>query len=145
VNTSSKVRSIASLVLCIAFFLPISQCSPKMAITQAHPAPVQISAYSVYEWPSVASTIAVALFFWPISVQGFSIIRPRRLQGKKMVIAEVFLCLLTASGITWLIWWGDSIRFGAFVAYGAIVVYSISLIDEIIGLRKKKGSAFQKR
>jgi hypothetical protein len=116
-----------------------------VAITQAHPAPVQISAYSAYEWPSAASTIAVALFFWPISVQAFSIIRPRRLQGKKMVNAEIFLCLLTASGITWLIWWGDSIRFGAFVAYGAIVVYSISLISEIIGLRKKIGPAFQER
>jgi len=126
------VKRIASMVLCIAFFLPLSQCTPKEGIMETHSVPVTITAYSAYEWPSVASTIAATLFFWPILVQVLAFIRPPRLKSHRWAIAEISLCSLTGLGISWLLFWGDTLRFGVFVAYGAIIAYAGSSICDLL-------------
>lgn len=123
------IKRIAALVLVASFFLPLSQCSLPApdAETGTKTAPgisVDISGFSAYEWPSVGSTIAAVLFGWAALIQLLSLRRPGLKSNRIVFALEVTLCLLTIAGISWVVYsWGQSIRYGALLAYAAVLAY----------------------
>lgn len=122
------VKRIAALALCISFFLPLSQCSRMEGNLSPSAVPIVIAAFSAYDWPSIGSSIAVVCFFWPAFVQLLSLFKEDALGGRWGWTVELVMCVLTAAGITWLILWGETVRFGALIAYAAVAAYAAALL-----------------
>ena len=126
------LKRISSLVLAMSFFLPLTQCSQKLGDTSP---PAAISASNAYEWPSLFSIAALLLFFWPMAIQLWGVMKGRRPWGRKAHWAEVGLSALSLAGISWLVLpWslglGASIRYGAYLAYGSVLAYgAISFVE----------------
>lgn len=127
-------KRIAALVLLASFFLPLSQCSLPAtdAETGTKNVPgfvIDMSGFSAYEWPSVGSTIAAALFGWAALIQLLSLRNPGFETSRAMLGLELTLSVLTIAGISWLIYsWGQTIRYGALVAYAAVLAYLFAAI-----------------
>jgi len=128
------IKRISSVILMLAFFLPLSQCSKLEGQSpNIHSIPVDIVAYSSYDWPSIGSSVAVAVFFWPVFLQIIVTMRPKRERNNVFpMVIEVFMCLLTATGISWLTFMGNSIRYGAWIAYSANGIYGGTLLVELV-------------
>jgi hypothetical protein len=129
------LKRMASVVLGAAFFLPLSKCSRVVVEPggELHAIPVDTVAYSAYDWPSIGSTVALILFFWPLAVQCLAWKRaPLVKRAIWAVIVEFCVCLLTLAGISWLTFvLAQGIRYGALVAYAAIATYAGALIAEL--------------
>ena len=66
------------------------------------------------------------LFFWPIVAV---IIDLRKHQPSiANLLVELSMYIATLSGITWLLLWGQSIRYGAVIAYLSIIGYGYALV-----------------
>jgi hypothetical protein len=123
----SMIRRGASLLLGISFFLPLTRCSGVGGT------PVDIAGYSAYSWPSIGAMIACVVFFWPIAIHGFLLRYPDRFSAPRLRFAELVLCIFSAAGISWLVFWGHSVRYGAFVSYAAVAVYASSVLRDVVG------------
>jgi hypothetical protein len=77
--------------------------------------------------------IACVVFFWPIAIHGFLAEHPGRVSPSRLRFTELVLCIFSAAGISWLVFWGQSVRYGAFVSYAAVVVYASSLLRDAVG------------
>ena len=115
-NRLMAAKRIAAITLALSFFLPLSSCTN-----------TDMSAYSAYEWPSIGSSIAVMLFFWPLVAVLVNLRNPQPTNAIRLLV-EVNLCIATLSGITWLLFWGQSIRYGAVIAYLSIIGYGYALV-----------------
>jgi hypothetical protein len=128
------VKRIAALLLVGSFFLPLSQCSLPAtdAETGTKTAPglvIDISAFSAYKWPSVESTLVALLFGWAALIQLLSPGSPGFDASRGIFAVEVTLSLLTIGGVSWLVYsWGQTIRYGAVVAYAATIAYLFAAI-----------------
>lgn len=123
-----------ALLLAVSFFLPLTQCSQKMGGASS---PEVITASSAYEWPGLLSTIALLLFFWPLAIQFWMVIKRLRLPSRKVSWMEVGLSTLSLTGISWLVlsWHlslGASVRYGAYLAWGGALVYGAISFTEAI-------------
>jgi hypothetical protein len=123
------IKRIAAFILAASFFLPLSQCTlpatdAETGTTTFPGVVVDISGFSAYEWPSVGSSIAAVLFGWAALIQLLSL-RSSGLYASRSVLAlEITLSVLTIAGVSWLIYsWGQTIRYGALIAYAAVLTY----------------------
>ena len=122
------IKRIAALVLLVSFFLPLYQCTFQGESAGDPLLSYDISAFSAYSWPSVEITLAAFLFGWAAVLQMISFRRPTFEASRRTFALEVVLSLLAILGISWLIHWTQTIRYGAFVAYAAILAYLIAAI-----------------
>ena len=122
-NRTLPVMRVAAVILALSFFLPLSSCSNS-----------DMSAYSAYDWPSIGSTIAAILFFWPLVAM--IVISRNASFSRSKILTELVLCIATLGGITWIVFWGQSIRYGAVVSYLAIVSYTGALIVRYVHSRR---------
>ncbi|GGC60254.1 hypothetical protein [Undibacterium terreum] len=142
------IKRVAALILMLSFFLPLSQCSSKYAEqrpgtesaagTSAQTNNVtttDISAYSVYPWPSVASIAVLLLFAWPAVLQLGLWLKPSA-GTRSWMLLELPLIALTLSFIAFLCGWGQGLRYGAFIASGAAVAYGTATFITLTGLMK---------
>ena len=122
----SGLKRGSAILLLICFFMPLSQCTQKVA-PEGAPAVTKadtvISAYSAYAWPSIGSSVALLLFSWPAIGQVIALRRQAFSSPRIVAALELVLSILTACGISLLVMWGDRIQYGAFVAYGATITY----------------------
>jgi hypothetical protein len=131
------LKRIAALSLAVSFFLPLTQCSQKLGTTSP---PVTVSASNAYEWPSILAIALLLLFFWPLVLQLWRIIKKRPAISSKASCVEFGLSVLSLAGTSWLVlsWvltFGASIRYGAFVAAGSVLVYGVVSLLEAIRMR----------
>jgi hypothetical protein len=128
------VKRVAALILISSFFLPLSQCSLSTTDTETGTKTlpgmvIDMSAFSAYKWPSVESTLVAVLFGWAALIQLLSLRRPGLNASRWIFAVEVALSLLTVGGVTWLVYsWGQTVRYGAFVAYAATIAYLCAAI-----------------
>jgi hypothetical protein len=127
------IKRLAAIVLVVSFFLPLARCSlPTTDARTEKLAPdiaVDISAYSAYEWPSAGSTIYSVLFGWAALIQILALRNPGLETRREVLALEITLSVLTIAGISWAIYtWGQSIRYGALMAYAAVIVYAAAAI-----------------
>jgi hypothetical protein len=92
-NIILLIKRLAALLLAVCFFLPLSQCEPKLdapsQAVQSHAAPQtpHVSyAYEAYVWPSMGSVITFALFFWPATLQA-ALLRKKDLRRPRLLAA----------------------------------------------------------
>jgi len=111
------IKRIAAVGLAAGFFLPLTSCS-------GH----DYSAASAYEWPSFGSGAAIVLFFWPSACEiALSFVMRSRAELRNPW-PRVVLIAGTLFGITWLVYWGGHVRYGAIVAYVACAAYAGGLV-----------------
>jgi hypothetical protein len=127
-------KRVAALLLLASFFLPLSQCSLPATDaetgTKAVPGiAADVSGFSAYEWPSIGSTVAAALFGWAALIQLLSLRSPGLESNRAVFALELTLCVLTVAGISWVVYsWGQNIRYGAVLAYAAVLAYLAATI-----------------
>lgn len=133
-------KRISSILLMAAFFLPLSQCTVLEGHSpNSHSVPYDVAAFSSYDWPSIGSLVALTLFFWPAFLQLISVIRPQRRNDSVWpIVMEACMCLLTGAGISWLTFMGNAVRYGAWVAYTATMIYFSALAVELMLWRRLK-------
>lgn len=128
------VKRVAALILIGSFFLPLSQCSlpttdAEMGTKTLPGLVIDMSAFSAYKWPSVESTLVAVLFGWAALIQLLSLRSPGFDASRGIFAVEVALSLLTLGGVSWLVYsWGQTIRYGALVAYAATIAYLFAAI-----------------
>ncbi len=110
------VKRIAAVGLATGFFLPLTSCSGR-----------DYSAATAYDWPSFGYCAAILLFFWPSAFEIALSFLTRSDSGLRNPWPRVALIAGTFFGITWLVYWGSHMRYGALVAYGACASYAAGL------------------
>ncbi|WP_284358211.1 hypothetical protein [Dyella nitratireducens] len=128
------LKRVSALLLAVSFFLPLTQCSQKLGDTSP---PVTVSASNAYEWPSLLSAVVLLLFFWPLVLQLWSAIKRIRITSRKASWIEFGLSILSLAGIAgialpWMLTFGASIRYGAFVASGSVLAYGTASLVEAV-------------
>ena len=118
-------KRIAAAGLAISFFLPLTSCSGR-----------DYSASSAYEWPSVGACVGLFLFFWPIGFEVATGLCARPRPALWIPRLQIFLVACTVLGISWLLYWGQQVRYGAFVAYMSSVSYGVVLWALVIRSRR---------
>ncbi|WP_394778489.1 hypothetical protein [Undibacterium sp.] len=147
-------KRVAALVLLLSFFLPLSQCSSRIADQEiaAQPAsqavqeaaqtatqaavsapaepPTDIAAYSAYPWPSAASIVVLLLFAWPAALQLYALLKPDAFaaNGYKWALLELPLIAVTLCCILLLSSLGQQLRYGAVVASAAAYCYLLAVL-----------------
>ncbi len=122
------IRRAAATTLVISFFLPLAQC-PRVertgTLTPNHE-PIDISAFSAYQWPSAGGAVALLLFLWPVM---FELGKALQRRHTRLVLASCLgLCVASVAWVTWIVAWGRTIRWGAFVAYASIIGYGLAVV-----------------
>ena len=138
--SASFIKRIAAIALVVGFFLPLTRCSTFEIDHQTgrlvQGIAADVSAFNAYEWPSVGSTISLALFGWAALIQ-LLVLRRSSIESNSGVFAvEVILFMMTVAGISWIVYWGQGIRYGALICYAAIGAY---LGAAIAGRRRVRG------
>ena len=110
------VKRFAAIGLAVGFFLPLSSCS-------GH----DYSAATAYDWPSFGCCVAILLFFWPLTLEIALSLATRPDSGLRNPWFRVAPIAGTIFGVTWLVYWGGHIRYGAIVAYVACASYAAAL------------------
>jgi hypothetical protein len=110
------IKRAAAVGLAMAFFLPLTSCSG-----------MDYSASSAYEWPSIGACAGFFLFFWPIGFEVAIGFRAQPHPALRSPRLRIVLVACTALGISWLVYWGQQVRYGAFVAYLSSVSYGAVL------------------
>jgi len=126
------VKRIAAAVLCVCFFLPIASCNPKAALPgEVQAGPINIAAYSSYEWPSIGSALLTVAFFGPAALQLIILRNSAGSKTKRFAIVEIISSGFCLISVTWLLLWGGSVRYGAFIAYSMAGAYFYVAINEL--------------
>lgn len=124
----------------VAFFLPLSQCTAKQTnpVTKAIEQKVtDLYVYSGNDKVSVETLTAYAAFLWPVMLTVASLVWPRLNQSLAVGIFELLLC--AGSGFElYAITYLGTLRYGAYIAGGAIGLYFIaSSVDLFARMRKR--------
>lgn len=143
-SATAAIKRFAAIMLLAAFFLPLSQCSaPKQNVeTKVFEQEVRVTyAYTAHEWPSVEALATYAAFLWPLMFGIASLVWPNLNQKWTVGGLELLLCL--GSGfMLYALTFFDSLRYGGYIAWGAIGMYfittSVALIARIRKTRCKK-------
>ncbi len=122
------IKRIASVILIVAFFMPLSQCSVSTPPTNdPQESKMEITyAYSAYQWPSAWSIVALLAFFWPFLFSFYW-------HGKsKMIIniIELLLCVGTGFMLFTLTYMGGLLM-GAYIAIASLTVYSLATANQM--------------
>ena len=133
-NIISAIKWIATFLLSMAFFLPLSQCSHKEATPDKKPnveakADVQkmdiTYTYSAYKWPEVGAAVTFLAFFWPLIIGVIKLVWPNL--DKKLTVDMVEILFCAGSGyMVYCLTIFDSLLYGGYIAWGAIGIYFIS-------------------
>jgi hypothetical protein len=126
-------KRMAAILLLLAFFLPLSQCTVEQQTPDGkavEPTTVVTSAYSSHEWPSADALATYGSFLWPLMLAVASLIWPALSKRAAIGVLELLLCAGSAYVLLTLIYFGD-IRYGAYVAAGAIGTYFIATSVEL--------------
>ncbi|RUL75933.1 hypothetical protein [Dyella choica] len=133
-NMTLLIKRISAWVLAASFFLPLTQCSQKQGDSSP---PATLSASNAFDWPGLFSTVALLLFFWPLAIELWRMMKGLHPPSRKASWTEVGLSVLSFAGISWLVltWhlnFGASIRYGAYLAYGSAFAYGVTSLVEAI-------------
>ena len=109
----------------IDFNAPV-ETSSATAAGEADAPNSDIAAFSAFSVLSLGGITFASLFFWPLAAELGQLFR--RTRHRLVPFRALALCVLSVVGITWLVLWGQTIRYGAFVAYGSIAAYAIALV-----------------
>lgn len=132
-------KRISALVLLLAFFMPLSQCSGPQKENSSEPPEISIKyAYSHDSIISISMLASVAAFFWPsliillvafIKALNFSLI---------LKLTEIVFCCGTAYMLVALNIFGSPL-YGSYVAMLSIAIYGlITLYESFLLIRTKK-------
>jgi hypothetical protein len=83
------------------------------------------------------ATVAAILFFWPIAFEALSSLPARLRSGIFNPWPRLVLVGCTVFGVTWLVTWGQQVRYGASIAYLSGASYAWALWALI--KRKREG------
>ncbi|MFL6658876.1 MAG: hypothetical protein ACJ8GW_12440 [Massilia sp.] len=144
-NTDALQR-LASLILCVCFFLPMSSCTKKEVLLDAAPSAAKITNVDVVDiipaaWlerPSFGNALSLLIFFWPAAVQLLRIGRRSNMRAPRWLALQLLLALGTIAGVTQMAMTGDRIRYGALMAYAAISIYLAATLIEWQALRRRR-------
>ena len=126
----STLRTFGTVMLAVAFFLPVSSCTPigveKSLATQEIEKKEQRRyryAFQQLEINKPMSWPLLVAFFWPMAALAYRNKRPRHI-GLGLTISELLLCLMSGWAIFTLTFL-YRLEYGAYVAYGAVGIYFI--------------------
>jgi hypothetical protein len=145
----TNIKRIAAILLMVCFVLPLSRCekSGKFEATEtknatAASAASQPASDKTYEDKyayrnlstdaALESALTIATFFWPLVI--FILVRGKTL-GFRMTMTVDVLELLLCAGSAYVVYGlvlFDELRYGGFLAFLALGVYSIAALGEIL-------------
>jgi len=127
------VKRIAAIVLLVAFFFPLSQCSVMEEKTPGEasvPKVVVRYAYATYDEEFPTPVLAYAGFLWPLGFAIAGLLRPPLLRRRGVALIEMVLCVGSGYVLYLLASWGET-RYGAYVAATAIGLYFVSASADV--------------
>jgi membrane protein implicated in regulation of membrane protease activity len=68
------------------------------------------------------------MFSWAAIIQLVSLRMPNFQFGRSAFALEIALAALTLLGVSWVIYWGHTIRYGAVVTYVGVFVYLLAAV-----------------
>lgn len=127
------VKRIAAIVLLLAFFLPLSQCSvmEKQSPGKASVPSVEVTyAYATYDEEFPTPVLAYVGFLWPLGFSIAGLLRPPLMRRRGAALSEMVLCVGSGYVLYVLASWGET-RYGAYVAATAIGLYFVSASADV--------------
>jgi hypothetical protein len=134
------VKRLAAVVLLIALFLPLSQCSKHEWDPQTKASKITVTvkyAYAVSE-PVVDAAAAYGAFLWPALFACAFLLWPSLNHMWTVAMLEVVLCLASAYELVHLVYYHDLLLYGTYVTAGAIGAYLIAVLLQIAFRIRKK-------
>lgn len=137
-NTTIKLKRISAIVLLLAFFMPLSQCSSIQTEGSAEPPKTTIFyAYSHDNKISTIMLLSVIAFLWPsLSIL---LVAYRKTLNSSLIfkLSELLFCIGTAYILVGLTLFGD-LLYGSYVAGLSILTYAlITLYESFLIIRDK--------
>jgi hypothetical protein len=127
------VKRIAAMVLLVAFFLPLAQCTVMTTKPGKVSEPVVdvTYAYATYDEEFPTPVLAYVGFLWPLAFAIAGLLRPKLLRHRGVALIEMTLCVGSAYVLYMLVTLGGDIRYGAYVAATAIGLYFVSASADV--------------
>lgn len=138
-TTLFNIKRLSAVVLMLAFFMPLSQCSAPQKENSKEPPEIIVKyAYSQNTESPLATLASVAAFFWPALLAVVFTIKKVLSSRILFKLLELIFCLGTGYMLVMLNIFGKPL-YGSYVATSAISIYGLLTLYEIfVIIRVKK-------
>jgi len=144
--SSLNIKRLSALVLVMAFFMPLSQCTHSSSLNQSQPPTTTVKyAYSHTNKLSFEMAASVASFFWPLMFISLTSIKKTLNTNLYFKSFEFIACLGSAYMLLLLNIFGK-LLYGSYFAISALTVYGLlTLYEGIMVFRTKRHNNALKR
>ncbi len=140
----NKLKKIASILIMLAFFMPLSKCSTQLYQEgeEQRISETITYAYSAYEWPSIESTAVLLAFFWPLLL----LLASARMSGlNNNFIINIGEILFSVGSVIIIIraTFLSELLYGAYIVLAALITYFMVTVLQMYKLYLNRGAANQ--
>lgn len=143
VPVAIAIKRLAAILLVLAFFLPLSQCSIKMQDPETGAIKESVTVTYAYEAAANSTTHAIAIyaaFFWPLALVVATMVWPGLHQKMSIGVLELLFCsgsLIVQVGLSMF----GTPLYGGNIAFGSIALYFVAtLAGLVLQARKRWGN-----
>jgi hypothetical protein len=138
-STAIVIKRLAAIVLVVAFFLPLSQCTVEEQNPETRATELKVIvnyAYAHDNWRSLDALATYAAFLWPLTLVIAGLVWPNLNQKLTIGVLELVFC--AGSGfVLFALTFIGTLRYGAYLAGVSIGLYFVTTLVELVARARR--------